>query len=74
MDNIAGSCQEYGVKCRTGVSVWYPYGACIWKNYVNDGTEHCEDGSDESGKDIAWFLKQWGYLVVDICICFMFQM
>ena len=53
MDNIAGSCQEYEVKCRTGVSVWYPYGACIWKNYVNDGTEHCEDGSDESGKDIA---------------------
>ena len=46
LDIIAGSCNWNKVKCRTGE-------ACIRKSYVNNGIEDCEDGSDESGKDIA---------------------
>ena len=51
LDNIAGSCWSGWVKCQTGESVYG--GACIDKGRLNDGTEDCEDGSDESGKDIT---------------------
>ena len=49
-----GSCQNNQLKCKSGVCDHAEcQGPCIPKNFFNDNYKDCEDGSDESGKDIA---------------------